>query len=153
MPKTKKSQLSKMLKALISYFFFTFFLTCSAQVSENSFIHCVVLGPVKLRNDIQWVEITKLNCKKKDLWVCWFWLKIYRMSHQYWANFWVHKRVRVPKYGSRFPSTGPILGIYLGPGSRVRVQVPKYGSRFPSTGMGWLNIGDSYGNMIFENAS
>ena len=53
-----------MLKALISYFFFTFSLTCSAQVSENSFIHCVVLGPVKLRNDIQWVEITKLNCKK-----------------------------------------------------------------------------------------
>ena len=51
----------------------------------------------------------------------------YRMSHRYWANFWVHKRVRVPKYGSRFPSTGPILGIYLGPGSRVRVQVPEYG--------------------------
>ena len=50
------------------------------------------------------------------------------MSHPYWANFWVHKRVRVPKYGSRFPSTGPILGIYLGPGSRVRVQVPEYGN-------------------------
>ena len=28
---------------------------------------------------------------------------------------------------SKFPSTGPILGIYLGPGSRVRVQVSKYG--------------------------
>ena len=39
-------------------------------------------------------------------------------------------QVQVPKYGShtrdlfrsRFPSTGPILGIYLGPGSQVRVQ-------------------------------
>ena len=50
----------------------------------------------------------------------------YRMSHQYWANFWLHKRVRVPKYGSRFPSTGPILWIYSGPGSWVRVQVPEY---------------------------
>ena len=58
----------------------------------------------------------------------------YSMSHRYWVNFWVHKRVRVPEYGSRLPITGPILGTYLGPGSRVRVQVPKYGSRFPSTG-------------------
>jgi hypothetical protein len=57
---------------------------------------------------------------------------LYRMSHRYWADFWV----RVPKYGSRFPSTGPILGIYLGPGSRVQVQVPEYRSRFPSTGPG-----------------
>ena len=50
----------------------------------------------------------------------------------------------INKYGSRFPSTGPILGIYLGPGSQVRVQVPKYGSRFPSTDFGWLNIGGIY---------
>ena len=42
---------------------------------------------------------------------------------------WVHKRVRVqvPEYGSRFPSTGPLIVFYLGPGSRVRVQVPEYG--------------------------
>ena len=46
----------------------------------------------------------------------------YRMSHRYWTNFLVHKQVWVPKYRSRFPSTGPILGIYLGPGSQVRVQ-------------------------------
>ena len=55
----------------------------------------------------------------------------------------------INKYGSRFPSTGLILGIYLGPGSRVRIQVPEYRSRFPSTVMGWLNIGDSYGMYIF----
>ena len=70
------------------------------------------------------------------------------MSHRYWAIFWVHKRVRVPEYGSRFPSTGPILGIYLGPGSRVRVQVPEYRSRFPSTVRGWSNISDSYGKEV-----
>ena len=36
-------------------------------------------------------------------------------SHWYWANFWIHKQVRVPEYGShtrdlfrfRLPSTGP----------------------------------------------
>ena len=67
------------------------------------------------------------------------------MSHRYWANFWVHKQVQVPKYGSRFPSTGPILGIYIGPGSRVRFQIPKYGSRFPSMDFGWLNIIGTYG--------
>ena len=48
-----------------------------------------------------------------------------------YSGTWVHKQVwvkfKVPEYGSRFPSTGPILGIYLGPGSRVRVQVPEYG--------------------------
>ena len=60
------------------------------------------------------------------------------------VQIWVHKRVRVkfrvrvqvPEYGSKFPSTGPLLEFYLGPGSRVRVQVPEYGSRFPSTGPG-----------------
>ena len=62
-------------------------------------------------------------------------------------------RVWVPEYGShtrdlfrsRFPSTGPILGIYLGPGSQVRVQVLEYGFKFLSMEMGWPNIGDSYG--------
>ena len=70
-----------------------------------------------------------------------------QLSHRYWANFstctrlctqkdkkcrqkttWVHKRVQVqvPEYRSRFPSTGPLLVFYLGPGSRVQVQVPKY---------------------------
>ena len=41
---------------------------------------------------------------------------------------WVHKRVQVqvPEYRSRFPSTGPLLVFYIGPGSRVQVQVPKY---------------------------
>ena len=48
----------------------------------------------------------------------------------------------INKYG--FPSTGPILGIYLGPVSRVRVQVRKYEPRFPSTDFGWLNIGGTY---------
>ena len=47
----------------------------------------------------------------------------------------------INEYGSRFPSTDPILGIYLGPGSQVRVQVPKYGSRSRS----WPNIGVTYG--------
>ena len=44
-------------------------------------------------------------------------------------TIWIHKRVRVrvPEYGSRFPSTGPLLVFYLGPGSRVRIQVPEYG--------------------------
>ena len=53
--------------------------------------------------------------------------------------------VQVPKYGSRFPSMDPILGIYLGPGSQVQVQVPEYRSWFPSTEMVWPNIGDSHG--------
>ena len=61
--------------------------------------------------------------------------RIYRMSHRYWANLsiWVHKRVQekpnecINEYGSRFPSTGPLIVFYLGPGSRVRVQVPEYG--------------------------
>ena len=70
---------------------------------------------------------------------------MYRMSHRYWANFWsiwVHKRgicrtvwvtdieptfrLKVPEYGSRFLSTGLLLGIYLGPGSQVQIQVPEY---------------------------
>ena len=35
-------------------------------------------------------------------------------------------KFKVPEYGIRFPSTVPILGIYLGTGSRVQVQVPEY---------------------------
>ena len=35
-------------------------------------------------------------------------------------------KLNVPEYRSRFPSTGLLLGIYLGPGYRVQVQVPEY---------------------------
>ena len=35
-------------------------------------------------------------------------------------------RLKVPEYGSRFPSTGLLLGICLGPGSQVQIQVPEY---------------------------
>ena len=35
-------------------------------------------------------------------------------------------KVKVPEYRSRFPSTGPLVVFYLGPGSRVQVQVPEY---------------------------
>ena len=57
--------------------------------------------------------------------------------------------VQVPDYGSRFLSMGPLLGIYLGPGSQlgpsigpgsqVWVQVLEYGSRLPNTGPGLKN--------------
>ena len=42
----------------------------------------------------------------------------------------------IPEYGSRLPSTDPLLEIYLGPGSIVWVQVPGYGSRIPSADFG-----------------
>ena len=51
------------------------------------------------------------------------------MSHWYWANFltsylWLEPIFLGP---DSISMTGPLLGIYLGPGSRVRIQVPKYG--------------------------
>jgi hypothetical protein len=57
-----------------------------------------------------------------------------------WVHKWVRVKFKVPEYGSRFPSTGPILRNYLVPGSRVWVQVPEYGSRSRS----WPNIGGTY---------
>jgi hypothetical protein len=42
-------------------------------------------------------------------------------------------RVKVPEYGSKFPSTGQLLTIKVHKGSRVQVEVPEYKSRFPST--------------------
>ena len=51
---------------------------------------------------------------------------------------WV--QVQVTKRASRFPSTGPILGIYSGPGSRVWVQVPKYRSRFSQLAQYFFDI-------------
>jgi hypothetical protein len=75
------------------------------------------------------LKVRILYCKKTKNKVAFFCLP--------YSGTWVHKRVRVnfkvPEYGSRFPSTGPLLGFYLGPGSRVRVQVPEYVPRFPST--------------------
>ena len=46
----------------------------------------------------------------------------------------VRVKFKVPEYGSRFLTTGPILGIYLGPGSQIQVQVSKYGSHRQEVG-------------------
>ena len=42
-------------------------------------------------------------------------------------------RVQVPKYGSRFPSTGPSSRVRVQYKQNQYIEVPEYGSRFPST--------------------
>jgi hypothetical protein len=57
-----------------------------------------------------------------------------------YSGTWVHKRVRVklkvPEYGSRFPSTGLSSQVRINYKQLQYIKVPEYGLKFPSTGQG-----------------